>query len=608
MIRFWLAAIAAGVVTASCAGHTGNGAIPIVPQSFTKTSAGSAVVGLATLDRLAAAPAPAGWAATATHATVKSVAYGSHAVSKTHPITVHVGLALRNVPGIIAAIRSRQILTPEEFRRSFGPAPDRVAAVETYLRKQGFTNVHADPNGLLVHGTAARSKVEAAFHTHVVGVSRNGQNYIANDAPAYVPREFAGVVVAVTGLNTEPTVQTGPHKITKAAASPTPMPSPDSCTENVDGLCPRFYDPATFQLAYDAANAPTAANTNVAIMTEGELTTSISDFRTNEQKFGLKPANIVIVQAEAASTDTVGNSEWTLDMTYSTGIAGVVKNLYVYNFSSLADSDIVVGYNRWVNDDKAPIANSSFGGCEVFPYQDGAMLMADEILVNGAAQGQTMFVSSGDNGGYCNNFVDTNGAPGGVPMVEWPASSPYVVAVGGTALYSNPDGTYLGEYAWAAGGGGLSQFEYSPSWENGVQPVGTTPVGYSFRGVPDVAMDGATETGAELWLTEAAVNGSCTPCITSGTSLSSPLAAGSYARMQSAHNNQLGFGAIAFYNIYNANPSPEETSAGPPPTQLVGGFHDVLTGSNGLYTAGPRYDYTTGLGSFDVLKTNAIVQ
>jgi pseudomonalisin len=613
MIRFWLAAIAAGIVTASCAGHTGSSSIPAVPQNSVSSSGNaSEAIGIADTDRLARL-APAGWAATATHATIKRDALASHAVAPLHPITVHVGLALRNVRGILAAIRSRQILTPAEFERSFGPTPDRVAAVESYLRKQGFTNVHHDPNGLLVNGTAPRIKVERAFHTRIVGVSHNGRSYIANAVPAYVPRELAGVVVAVTGLNTEPTVQHGPKGLSKAppptptpGPTPTPVPTPQSCTENVEGLCPRFYDPPSFQLAYDAANAPTAANTNIAIMTEGDLTQAISDFRQNERVFGLKPANITIVQAEPPSTDTSGATEWTLDMTYSTGIAAVVKNLYLYNFASLSDSDIVVGYNKWVTDDKAPIANSSFGGCEVFSYLDGTMLMADEVLVQGAAQGQTMFVSSGDNGGYCNNFVDTNGAPGGAPMVEWPAASPYVVAVGGTDLFSNPDGSYLGEFAWEAGGGGLSQFEYSPYWESGVQPVGNTATGG--RGVPDVAMDAALETGALLYTSTPAVNGSCTPCTTGGTSLASPLAAGSYARLQSAHGNDLGFGAIAFYNVYNANPSAAETSAGPPPWQLVGGFHDILSGSNGLYTALPRYDYTTGLGSFDVSKSNAVVQ
>jgi pseudomonalisin len=77
--------------------------------------------------------------------------------------------------------------------------------------------------------------------------------------------------------------------------------------------------------------------------------------------------------------------------------------------------------------------------------------------------------------------------------------------------------------------------------------------------------------------------------------------------MQSAHGNTLGFAPPHFYSIYVNNPNSSEASAGPPPTSLVGGFHDILSGTNGLQTALPRYDYTTGLGSFDVVKTNAIL-
>jgi subtilase family serine protease len=166
----------------------------------------------------------------------------------------------------------------------------------------------------------------------------------------------------------------------------------------------------------------------------------------------------------------------------------------------------------------------------------------------------------------------------------------------------------LGENSWEAGGGGLSQFEYSPYWESPTQPVGTTAVGYSYRGTPDIAMDASIETGYLVYSSAQATNGGgCTPCITGGTSLASPLAAGAFARMQSAHGNGLGFAAPLFYRIYTNNPNSSAASAGPPPTSLVGGFHDILSGSNGAYSALPRYDYTTGLGSFDVAKTNAIV-
>jgi subtilase family serine protease len=177
-----------------------------------------------------------------------------------------------------------------------------------------------------------------------------------------------------------------------------------------------------------------------------------------------------------------------------------------------------------------------------------------------------------------------------------------VVAVGGTTLLTNPDGTYLGETGWLGSGGGISQFEYSPYWESPAQPLGSTPTGQSFRGVPDVSMDADPNFGGAAVVYE---NGAKN--YIGGTSLASPLSMGVYARMQSAHNNALGFGAIALYRVYAAYPNATELSGGPPPTQLRGGYHDVLSGSNGQYQNTPGYDYVTGLGSFDISAMNAAI-
>jgi subtilase family serine protease len=273
----------------------------------------------------------------------------------------------------------------------------------------------------------------------------------------------------------------------------------------------------------------------------------------------------------------------------------------LYVAGSFSFSDLTVALNRWASDNTAPVMNASVGGCEVFPYETGDMLVGDMILVEAAAQGQTLFASTGDTGGYCGVAgVPPNGGVGGAPLVEYPASSPYAVAVGGTQLFSNVDGTYLGEQAWQSGGGGISQFEYSPAWESPAQPVGTTPAGYTFRGVPDVAFDAALETGALLW------EGG-TQYITGGTSLASPLAAGTYARMQGLHANTLGFAAPLLYRTYG-NSTPQQIAGGPPATELIGPFHDVLQGTNGLYTALPKYDYTTGLGSIDVARLKTALQ
>ncbi|HXM07723.1 MAG TPA: S53 family peptidase, partial [Candidatus Acidoferrum sp.] len=279
----------------------------------------------------------------------------------------------------------------------------------------------------------------------------------------------------------------------------------------------------------------------------------------------------------------------------SSGMARAVKTIYLYDTTSLTDSDIALEYNHFVTDDLAKIGNSSFGGCEYGPYLDGSMLVDDEILLEGAAQGQTMFASSGDTGSFC-SVGTPNGVPAGVPLVEYPAASPYAVAVGGTTLITQDQGDYQGEAAWYSGGGGVSQFEYSPYWQT-VQPVNSTGE-VSFRGVPDIAMDGDLQTGMIIYITGDGWT------VIGGTSLASPLAAGVWARMLQTHTS-LGFAAPRLYAMYGSTAGTETTMV--PPTRPYGGFHDILVGANGAYSALPGYDYVTGLGSFDVGQTNALI-
>ena len=592
MKKLGIVALALGVATASCSGARSlSSNMPPMQVGGTQPSSH----GAHTTRDVAVAAAPAGWATTGTQAFNLANASDLGALAASQTLTVRVGLQLQNVSQLQQIVASGQQIDPASFNAQFAPTASQVSSVTGYLQSKGFSNITVEPNNLLISADGTAAQVAAAFNTTLHSFSQNGVNVFANTSPAYVPSSLSDVVVAVLGLNNAQTMR------------PTPALKPTACS--VFGVsspppeCLRFYDPATFQITYDAVNVPQGRNTAVAIMAEGDVTQSISDFRLNEQKFNLPQVPVNVVKVGLSSPDTNGVGEWTLDMTYSSGMAGSLKAIYLYDTTSLTDSDIALEYNRWVTQHLTKIGNSSFGGCEYGPYLDGSMLIDDEILLQGAAQGQTMFVSTGDSGGFCSVGVP-NGVPAGAPFVEYPAASPYVVAVGGTDLFSNTDGSYKGESAWEAGGGGLSQFEYSPYWEQGVQPVGTTPAGLTFRGLPDVAMDASLETGALLWGGQAA-NGSCTPCVTGGTSLASPLAAGAYARMQTAHYNSLGFAPPLFYKNYTENPTAGPVQTGPPPWEAIGGFHDILAGSNVTYTALPRWDFTTGLGSFDIGLMNA---
>ncbi len=125
---------------------------------------------------------------------------------------------------------------------------------------------------------------------------------------------------------------------------------------------------------------------------------------------------VSVVQVGSASADTSGADEWDLDTQYTSGMAGTLKHLYIYAATSMTDSDLALEFSRWATDDKARIANASFGECEVFPFLDGSMLADDNTFLEAAAQGQTLFSSTGDTGSFCPVEVAENGVPAGAPV------------------------------------------------------------------------------------------------------------------------------------------------------------------------------------------------
>jgi subtilase family serine protease len=318
----------------------------------------------------------------------------------------------------------------------------------------------------------------------------------------------------------------------------------------------------------------------MAVIAEGDLTQTVEDLRTAEAEQGLPQVPVSIVHAGPTGSDTSGTDEWDLDTQSSTGVAPNAEALTIYAATSLTNSDLARAINRFASDGTATAGSASLGECDILPFLDGSMVVDDMALAEAAAQGQTFFASTGDTGSAC-AVLPTNGVPlSGLPDTEYPASSPYVVGVGGTTLLASSAGAYQSEIAWNAGGGGASPVENSGSWQSAVVPTAAANV----RGVPDVAFDADPDTGALIY-----VNGATEQI--GGTSLSSPLAMGLWTRIQADHGGHLGFAAPKLYALYPSTPLT-------PPSGTA--FHDVLVGANGTYAATPGWDYTTGLGSWDV--------
>jgi pseudomonalisin len=516
-----------------------------------------------TLGQILPAHAQAPWTSTSTRAHPTGKAVFREYLAESESLDVAVSLKLRNRDQLDNHLRALTTPGDPEFGRwlsrdqilaDYAPLPERAQAVADYLTRAGFANVHIEPNQLLVTATGTTTAIRNAFHTELGHFVRDGREGIANVTDVRVPPELSDTVLSVLGLQTMDQMRTMNYRLDSVLL-----------TGSVHGL-----NPVLFPVAYNAASLPTASTTPVGIITEGKMTQTISDLHQFESQNGLPTINPTVVQIGPPSNDTSNTAEWDLDSQSIQAMAGgQVGQMIFYDTYSLTNANITKAYNKAVSDNIAKVINVSLGECESAAYSDGSMATDDNIFQLAIAQGQTFSVSSGDSGSKeCGSPVGT--AVG----ASYPASSPYVIAVGGTTLYTDTSGNYGGEVTWSGTGGSPSLYEAKPAWQNGVVP-GT------YRGVPDVAFDADPYSGAII-----VVNGQSAQY--GGTSLASPLFVGSWARIQSANQARLGFPASWIY------------SRG---AQYTPAFHDVTSGTNGGYSAAAGWDYTTGFGSFDVAAT-----
>lgn len=530
------------------------------------------------------------WAATATQATPIPNVSGIVPIDPSQQLHLVVGLKPRNkaqLDALVAAISAPgnpqfgHTITPAQFLAAYAPTTDQVTAVVNYLQSMGFSNIEVSANNLTVGAYASAADVQSAFNTALVSFVAQGRRMFANQTSAQVPAALGGIVVGVVGLQ-DISVMTTPRVSRGGGANAGPQPAVGVPQNPV--ITPPYSGPQ-YQVAYDAGATPTGWGTTIGIVTEGDITQVPKDLRQYEKEFNLPQVPYEIVPTGLQTSDTSGIDEWDLDSQSSSGIAGNLKKIIFYNAGSLADADLIPAYEKIVSQNRVKAVNMSFGGCETLEYISAGMLLADIAYEQGAAEGITFFASSGDGGASC-QLVANAGQPVVLGAVEYPASSTYVVAVGGTSLLTNSDYTYDVETAWVSGGGGTSLWESSGVWTNGVIPPANTTAGQ--RAVPDIAMVGDPNLGGA----DVVVNGA--DIGVGGTSLSSPLSVGTWARMLTAHGNCYGFAAPIFY-----------TNFGNKFGTAARDFHDVILGDNFLYPALPGWDFTTGLGSFDISLVNA---
>jgi subtilase family serine protease len=522
---------------------------------------------------LACAPsALAGTAGTAAWRVQDATDNGAYSAAKM-PVTLV--LSARNADALKALVaRPHAPLTPAQYAARFAPAPATVDAIRSWAAAHQLAVASVSSNRLLVTLTGSSSQVAQALGTsfHRFHSAASG-DFFAATRTAQLPAAFASDVSAVLGLSSLAKVAVPRPAVRSAGALAKGQAAFPAAGLPTSLNYPATYAPQDFWAMYDAPSSQTGAGQQLAIITEGDVSQPKADLATFEKTYGLPAVAWNQINVGTPTTDTSGDDEWDLDSQYSTAFAPGVTQLNVYVGPSLSDSDILATINRWATDDLAAQGSFSAGECDLLADAAGFTTGLDAVLAQAAAQGQTMFFSSGDTGSQCPAILGVNGVPAGVPDTNYPASSPYGIGVGGTSVLSdNP----LTEIGWYAGGGGVSPIEPAAAFQANAKVLGLAAP--PTRGVPDVSLDADPESGYDV-VVDGTVEG------IGGTSASAPSWQGIWARVQGAHSGALGFAGPVLY------------SGG-----VSGAFHDITVGTNGAYAAGPGYDLMTGLGTPDIAK------
>jgi kumamolisin len=294
---------------------------------------------------------------------------------------------------------------------------------------------------------------------------------------------------------------------------------------------------------------------------------------------GLATPSVTAVGVDGGSNSPGQPADGEVELDIQVAGAVAPKAAQLVYFAPNTDQGFINAIAQAVHTTPPPIVVSISWGQSEDQWSEQSRTSMDSVFADAAALGVTVTVAAGDNG----SSDDPNSTSG--VHVDFPASSPHVLACGGTQLIGNlSTNTITSEVVWnelanneGAGGGGVSDVFPLPSWQAnvGVPTIaGSTSTG---RGVPDVAGNADPVTGYLV-----VVDGKQQPI--GGTSAVSPLWAGLIARLAQATGKKFGLLQPLIYGGVTAGAAAQ-------------GFNDITQGNNGAYSAGPGWDATTGLGS-----------
>jgi subtilase family serine protease len=565
-------------------------------------------------------------------------AHSQGGVAASSKVSFQLTLALRNAAGAQAELRAvsdpssasfHHYLTDAQWVASYAPSQASVNAATAWLRQSGFKVGAVPIDRLYVPAVGTAAQVEKAFAISLANYKVNGHTVrLASSTPS-IPASLAATVSGVVGVNQS--VAT----VAQEPPAPAGFRNPQPCsaywgqkTDTADSgslykpynsplpydIC--GYKPSQLRSAYGLSSSVAKGNDGsgvaMAIVDAYESPTLLSDaqtyFRLNDPTHPLKGSQFFsIPPSTVTNVGLCGGSGWypeqALDVEASHSMAPGADILYV-GAQDCLDSSLLAALTTAVTSG-ASVVSDSWGDTMGDLLTDAATKAAfDSTFMLAGTTGVSVLFSSGDDG---DNFADF-----GLAVPDYPATSPFITAVGGTSLEINSSGARQAEYGWStakqvlcappattncgkattpigalafqAGGGGGTSYNYTqPYYQAGVVPsalalrneaiFGPQPL----RVEPDISMDADAQTGFLIGLTQTFPNGTYYDQFKEGgTSLASPLLAGVIADVDQAAGVPLGFLNPVLYKADMAHPT---------------AFRDILAPASPHSAAVIRVDY-----------------
>jgi len=495
-------------------------------------------------------------------------------------------------------------LTPEQYAARFGVSQNDVSKISAWLQSQGLQVQRVARSRTWIEFSGTAQQVGDTLRTQIHQYLENGELHYANSTDPSIPAALSDIVLGLRGLND---YRLKPRSRVRANGQRATTGSGD-----------HQMAPDDFATIYDVARLYTAGidGKGQKLVVVGQTDIKLSDITAFRNQFNLPAIDLQQKLVPGQTDPGISQNdlpEADLDIEWSGAVARNATIIYVNS------GNVVTSLQYAVDQAYAPVITMSYGACEGSDLID--LPSERQIAQQANSEGITWLASSGDNGAADCEYVGPNATPTVAEdglAVDAPGSIPEVTSMGGTefnegngSYWSNTNTangasalSYIPEMVWndtgygaglAAGGGGASIFFPKPLWQTGPGVPND-----SFRHVPDLSIASSNEHDGYYVYTGGSMQ------IYGGTSLAAPTMAGIVTLLNqylvsSGVQKQAGSGNInpTLYRMAENSPGVfHDVTVGNNIVPCVIGSPDCSTGTMG-YSAGPKYDQASGLGSPD---------